>query len=65
MKAVNYEMGRRYAQKLVNEVNREPEALVVTDCTLSALRLRKETRTTVLHPVEALARAYGVEGDAK
>jgi len=62
MKAVNYEMGRRYAQKLVNDVNREPEALVVTDCTLSGLRLRKETKTTVLHPVEALARAYGVEG---
>jgi glycerol-3-phosphate dehydrogenase subunit C len=70
MKAANYEMGKRYAQKLVSEVNRSPEALVVTDCSLSALRLRKETTapgasrtTTVLHPVEALARAYGLEGD--
>jgi hypothetical protein len=50
---------------LVNEVKRSPEALVVTDCTLSASRLRKETgpETIVIHPTEALARAYGIDGE--
>jgi glycerol-3-phosphate dehydrogenase subunit C len=71
MKADYYEMGRRYAQKLVNEVaDDEPNpsgqpALVVTDCSLSALRLARETGRRVLHPVEAVSEAYGLsEADA-
>src|SRR3954471_17912397 len=42
MKAEFYEMGRKYAQKLVREVNEAPPGgLVVTDCALSALRIVK------------------------
>jgi hypothetical protein len=33
---------------------------VVTDCSLSALRIAKENGVPVLHPVEALAEAYGI-----
>jgi hypothetical protein len=33
---------------------------VVTDCPLSALRIAKENGVPVMHPVEALAEAYGI-----
>jgi glycerol-3-phosphate dehydrogenase subunit C len=60
MKAQYYEMGRKYAQKLVRGIDDAEAALVVTDCSLSARRIEQENRVTPLHPVEALARAYGV-----
>lgn len=68
MKAEHYETGRRYAQKLVRGVAESECDVAVTDCTLSALRLSHEGRvnekpTRVIHPVEALAEAYGL-GDA-
>ena len=55
-----YEMGRRYAQKLVRAVNDAEATTVVTDCPLSALRISKENGVPVMHPVEALAEAYGI-----
>jgi glycerol-3-phosphate dehydrogenase subunit C len=60
MKAQHYEMGRKYAQKLVRGITNAEPALVVTDCPLSALRIGKETEHEALHPAEALARAYGL-----
>ncbi|MFO0548951.1 MAG: heterodisulfide reductase-related iron-sulfur binding cluster [Polyangiaceae bacterium] len=64
MKAEHYATGRRYAQKLVRGVTEAEPDLVVTDCTLSALRIAHEVRdpddkpTRVVHPIEALAEAY-------
>jgi glycerol-3-phosphate dehydrogenase subunit C len=64
MKAQHYEMGRRYAQKMVRAIDaREPE-LVVTDCALSARRILAENHRQALHPIEALAKAYGVTPEA-
>jgi len=60
MKAQYYEMGRRYAQKLVRAVDDAEAQTVVTDCPLSALRISKENGVPVMHPVEALAEAYGI-----
>jgi glycerol-3-phosphate dehydrogenase subunit C len=60
MKAQHYEQGRRYAQKLVRGIDAAEPALVVTDCALSARRILAETERAPLHPVEALAEAYGV-----
>jgi glycerol-3-phosphate dehydrogenase subunit C len=60
MKAQNYESGRRYAQKLVRAVDSAAPQVVVTDCALSAQRILAETERAPLHPVEALAEAYGV-----
>jgi len=69
MKAQYYELGRKYAQKLARGIENAEPALVVTDCPLSALRIRKETGRPALHPIEALARAYGLTpalaGDAR
>lgn len=60
MKAEHYETGRKYAERLTRTVATEGPDLVVTDCTLSAMRIRKENDVRVLHPVEALAEAYGI-----
>ena len=65
MKTQHYEMGRRYAQKLVRGLDRVDATRVVTDCALSARRILAETGVSPLHPVEALAEAYGVAPDVK
>ncbi len=69
MKAKNYAVGRKYAAKLARAaVDLEPD-LLVTDCTLSAYRIAHERALAgaevvrVVHPIEALAEAYGL-GDA-
>ncbi len=60
MKAQHYEMGRRYAQKLTRGIERVEPRIVVTDCALSARRILAENGLAPLHPVEALAEAYGL-----
>jgi glycerol-3-phosphate dehydrogenase subunit C len=72
MKADYYEMGRKYAQKLANEITDDDRAtsegakpLVVSDCALASLRILRETGRRVLHPVEAISEAYGLSATAK
>ena len=61
MKAQYYELGKRYAQKLVTGVkNVEGYSAVATDCPLSGQRLAQELNTVAVHPVELLNRAYGL-----
>ena len=66
MKAAYYEIGRKYAQKLVRGVKNSIDdadgapVTVVTDCSLAGLRIQKENGVPALHPVEALATAYGL-----
>jgi glycerol-3-phosphate dehydrogenase subunit C len=60
MKAQHYEQGRRYAQKLVRGIDAVGAAVVVTDCALSGRRIVAENGLAPLHPVEALAEAYGL-----
>jgi glycerol-3-phosphate dehydrogenase subunit C len=64
MKAEFYALGRKYAQKLVRGIEDAEGELVITDCSLSALRIQQENRVPVQHPIEALLSAYGlaVEG---
>ena len=77
MKADYYEMGRKYAQKLVNEITEDDRTregarastdggkpLVISDCALAALRILRETGRRVLHPVEAISEAYGLSATA-
>ncbi len=63
MKAAHYDTGRRYAQKLVGAVEDGAPDAILTDCSLSALRLERETGRPALHPVVALARAWNLDGD--
>jgi glycerol-3-phosphate dehydrogenase subunit C len=60
MKAQHYEQGRRYAQKLVRDIDAAESVVVVTDCALAARRILAENQRAAIHPVEALAAAYGV-----
>lgn len=60
MKAEFYEEGVRYARKLTRAVGADDIEAVVGDCSLAALRVHKETGREMLHPVVALARAYGL-----
>jgi glycerol-3-phosphate dehydrogenase subunit C len=64
IKAQNYETGWKYAKKLVRGVAEIEPDLVVSDCTLAGLRILKENGMRVIHPVEALAIAYGLVGHA-
>jgi glycerol-3-phosphate dehydrogenase subunit C len=60
MKAQNYEAGRHFAQKLARGIEAAEPSIVVTDCALSARRILAENERVALHPVEALAEAYGL-----
>jgi len=60
MKEQYYQLGRRYAQKLLRDMREAEAKLHVTDCPLSALRIHHELGVEVVHPIEALARAYGL-----
>jgi glycerol-3-phosphate dehydrogenase subunit C len=68
MKAAYYEEGRRYARRLADAIDDEREpgqeqpVTVVTDCSLAALRIKKENGTVAKHPIELLAEAYGLTG---
>jgi glycerol-3-phosphate dehydrogenase subunit C len=61
MKAAFYAEGARYAQGLVREIREGQESgetAVVTDCSLAALRIKKENQLQARHPIELLAEAY-------
>jgi glycerol-3-phosphate dehydrogenase subunit C len=60
MKAKHYETGRKYAGKMVRGIDAEEADTVVTDCQLSSLRIGKENGVQPLHPIQAMARAYGL-----
>jgi glycerol-3-phosphate dehydrogenase subunit C len=63
MKSQHFEQGRRYAQKLVRGIEIAGPTVVVTDCALSGRRILAENERQPLHPVEALAEAYGIAQD--
>jgi glycerol-3-phosphate dehydrogenase subunit C len=65
MKAQHYEQGRKYAQKLVRGIESVDPALVVTDCALASRRILAENKRAAVHPVEALAEAYGVAPEVR
>jgi len=60
MKAAHYDTGRKYADKLVSGVRDINPDLTVSDCSLAALRVKKEYGGRVMHPIEAVALAYGL-----
>jgi glycerol-3-phosphate dehydrogenase subunit C len=60
MKAAFYEEGARYGRKLARALESEAHDVIVGDCSLAGLRIFKETGEHALHPIEALAKAYGL-----
>ena len=66
MKAAYYAEGRRYARRLADAIDGARDDAkpftVVTDCSLAALRIKKENGVEAKHPIELLAEAYGLTG---
>ncbi|MCC7540175.1 MAG: 4Fe-4S dicluster domain-containing protein [Deltaproteobacteria bacterium] len=60
MKQEFYEMGRSYARKLVDGMSDGDPDVLATDCPLSGLRLTKELGRETVHPIELIARGYGL-----
>jgi glycerol-3-phosphate dehydrogenase subunit C len=60
MKAQYFELGKRYAKKLVDEVEDIEYDAVATDCPLAGQRLAQELGAPPFHPIELLNRAYGL-----
>ena len=61
MKSQYYDLGRRYALKMIRGMKESEADLFVTDCPLSALRITHETGKACMHPIEAVALALGIE----
>jgi glycerol-3-phosphate dehydrogenase subunit C len=61
MKAKFYEEGARYAEKLVQDIESDTPDVVVGDCSLAGLRVLKARGLPMMHPVVALAEAYGLD----
>ncbi len=64
MKAKYYDEGRRYAERMAEDIRDAEPDLVVTDCSLAAQRIWAENGVRAVHPIEALAEAYGLEVDS-
>jgi Fe-S oxidoreductase len=64
LRAENLEMARTIAKPLMEKVRESEDELVTGDCHLSNTAIAEETRKQPVHPLQVLARAYGLaEGD--
>ncbi len=60
LKKEYYETSLELAGKLFQEVEGEATELVVSDCSLAGLQITQGTKRKVLHPIEVVAKAYGL-----
>jgi len=60
----NYELARKVARPLVRELSAAGAAAMCGDCHLANTAILQETGGMPLHPVQVLARAYGIAEDA-
>jgi len=57
----NYELSRKIAQPLAEAVRTTDADIVAGDCHLANGAILQETGTKPIHPIQVLARAYGIE----
>ncbi len=57
----NYEAARKVARPLAREVNAASNSVVCGDCHLANGAILQETGKKPLHPIQLLARAYGID----
>lgn len=60
LRAENVEMARKVARPLMEAVQKAGGNLVAGDCHLANTAIDEATRMTPVHPIEVLARAYGI-----
>jgi Fe-S oxidoreductase len=61
LRAENVELAKRVAKPLMEKVSAATDTLVVGDCHLSNTAIREQTDTTPSHPMQVMARAYGID----
>jgi Fe-S oxidoreductase len=61
MKKEYFDLAQRVASGLHRGVNESNADVVATDCSLAGLQIRQGTGRVTVHPVEVLAKAYGIE----
>jgi glycerol-3-phosphate dehydrogenase subunit C len=60
LRAENYEMSRQVAQKMAAAIEAADSEAIAGDCNLANGAIVQETRREPLHPLQVMARAYGV-----
>jgi len=63
LRAENAEMARRIAKPLMDKVGESDAELVAGDCQLSNVAIAEGAGTRPVHPIQVLARAYGLPED--
>ncbi len=63
LKKEYYPLSLKVASKLFREIETTPPDIVVSDCPLAALQIVQGTKRKPLHPIQVLARAYGIESE--
>jgi Fe-S oxidoreductase len=58
-----YELSLKVAAPLFEAVTASKAGTVATDCPLAALQIAQGTGSTPCHPIEILARAYGIDAE--
>lgn len=62
-KAEYFDLAQRVARGLHRGVNESGADIVATDCSLAGLQIEQGTGRKTIHPIEVLAKAYGIEGE--
>jgi glycerol-3-phosphate dehydrogenase subunit C len=65
LKKQYYQLSLNVAGKLFKEVSEDRADLVASDCPLAGLQIAQGTGRRPLHPVQVLARAYGIAEEEK
>ncbi|MGE0127876.1 MAG: anaerobic glycerol-3-phosphate dehydrogenase subunit C [Blastocatellales bacterium] len=61
MKKEYFDLAQRVARGLHRGVNESNAGAVATDCSLAGLQIQQGTGRVTIHPIEVLAKAYGIE----
>jgi Fe-S oxidoreductase len=61
LRAENVELAKRVAKPLMEKVRESTADLVAGDCHLANTAIKEDTGTTPSHPLQVMARAYGIE----
>jgi glycerol-3-phosphate dehydrogenase subunit C len=64
LRSENYELARKVAQPLRAALERADAEVIAGDCHLAAGAINQETGRVVQHPLQLLARAYGIPPEA-
>jgi len=61
LRAENTEMARRVAKPLMDKVRESSDDLIAGDCHLSNNAIKEQAGKTPVHPIQVVARAYGID----